>query len=98
MIIRYECNCDGRRVEAAVEFDGSGKGTLVRADNDYVREALEEALRTPLQYETGEFRDGALASVPVYARPGTREHARGMFNPHFLLRKGIQGVAIEDEL
>ncbi|MGE5584062.1 MAG: hypothetical protein ACM309_00760 [Bacillota bacterium] len=98
MIIRYQCCVDGRRAEAAVEFDRSGKGTLVRADNDYIRDALEEALRTRLQYETGEFRDGALASVPIYAEPGTPEHARGMFNPRMLLQKGIQSVAIEGEL
>ncbi len=98
MIIRYECNYNGERVEAAVEFDGSGKGTILRADNDYIRLTLEEALRTPLQYETGEFRDGALASVPVYAKPGTPEHARGMFNPHMLLQRGIQSVAVEGKL
>ncbi|MGE5593812.1 MAG: hypothetical protein ACM3X3_09060 [Betaproteobacteria bacterium] len=98
MIIRYRCNYNGQRMEAEVEFDKSGKGTLVRADNDYIRDALEEALRTPLQYETGEFRDGALASVPIYAKPGTPEHARGMINPFILVRKGIQVAAIEGEL
>ncbi len=99
MIIRYSCRrVDGTRSEAAVEFDKSGRGSLLRADDDYLRGALEETLRTAIDYETGEFRDGALASVPVHATPGTPEHARGMINPFVLVQKGIHVVAIEGEL
>jgi len=98
MIIRYGCNYNGQRVEAEVEFDRSGKGTIRRADNGYIRAALEEALRTPLQYETGEYKDGALASVPVDAKPGTPEHARGMFNSPALVGTGIQVIEVKGEL
>lgn len=98
MIIRYGCNYNGQRVEAEVEFDRSGKGTIRRADNDYIREALAEVLRTPLQYETGEYREGALASVPVDAKPGTPGHARGMFNPPALVNKGIRVIEVKGEL
>lgn len=49
MILRYACKyVDGRTVEGEVEFDSSGRGTITRADDSYIREALETALSSTL--------------------------------------------------
>lgn len=97
MIVSYACNyTDGRTVRGEIEFASSGKATITRADDSYMRNALETALNSVLTYETGELRDGALATVPVRAEPGTVEHARGMINPRILMEKGIGVVQIED--
>ncbi len=95
MRIRYRCVRDGQTLHALVEFDSTGAGRIVYADDDYIREALEIALATTLEYETGEYRNGALATIPVRAEPGTPEHADGMVNPSILLEKGIGTVQIE---
>ena len=97
VIIRYACNyADGRTARGEIEFDPSGTATITRADDEYIRDALDAALNAALEYETGEYRDGALASVPVHAEPGTPEHARGMVNPRILMERGIGVVQIED--
>lgn len=95
MRIRYQYVTDGQPVNALVEFDSTGAGRIVYADDAYIREALETALATTLEYETGEYRNGALATIPVRAEPGTPEHADGMVNPSILLEKGIGTVQIE---
>ncbi len=95
MVIRYACKYgDGKTVESEVEFDSSGKGTITRADDSYIREALEIALSSTLTGETGECRDGALATVPFVAEPGTVLHALGMVNPPVLLERGVTVVEI----
>lgn len=95
VIVRYACNyTDGRTVRGEIEFAPSGKATITRADDSYIRNALEAALNATLEYETGELRDGALATVPVRAEPGTPEHADGMINPQSLIEKGIATVEI----
>lgn len=96
MRIRYQYTRDGQALNALVEFDHSGAGRIVYADDAYIKDALETALNSVLTYETGELRDGALATVPVRAEPGTVEHARGMINPRILMEKGIGVVQIED--
>ncbi|MBP7892863.1 MAG: hypothetical protein KA063_04935 [Firmicutes bacterium] len=96
MRIRYQYTRDGQALNALVEFDHSGSGHIVYADDAYIRNALEAALNATLEYETGELRDGALATIPVRAEPGTPEHADGMVNPRILIDKGIGVVQIED--
>ncbi len=99
MIIRYACRyADGRTVEGEVEFDSSGKGTIIRADDSNIREALEIALSSTLEGETGEYRDGALATVPFVAEPGTILHALGMINPPVLLERCVTVVEIIGDL
>jgi hypothetical protein len=99
VITRFACNyTDCTRVEAEIEFDATGKGVIRRADDSYIREALEDALVTPVECEVGEYRDGALASVPKVAEPGTPLHARAMAHSPALLEKGIRLVGIEGEL
>lgn len=96
MILRFACNyTDGKRAEAEVEFDAAGKGIIRRADDSYIRSALEEALATPIQCEVSEYRDGALATGPAVAQPGTPLHAMAMGGSRTLLAKGIQMIAIE---
>ena len=98
VILRLACNyTGGRTVIAEVEFDATGKGTIRRADDSYIREALEEALATPIEYETGMFKCGVLASVPVVAQPGTPRHARAMCGSHFLISKGMICIGVEGE-
>lgn len=97
MIVRYACRyTDGRTVRGEVVFDESGQATITRADDSYIRQALESALSSTIEYTAGEVRDGALTSVPVIAKPGTVEHAIGMVNPLMLLAAGIVVVQIED--
>lgn len=98
MRIRYRYLRDGQTLNALVEFDHTGAARIVYADDAYIRDALETALGSTLEYETGQCRDGALASAPVRGEPGTVEHARGMINPHILMEKGIGVVQIEDPL
>lgn len=99
MILGYECRyANGKRVEAEVEFDARGNAAIRWADDAYMRKALEEALKTPIRGETSEYRDGALATGPIIAQPGTVEHALAMINPHMLLSKGIVTFKIEGEM
>lgn len=96
MILRFACRyTDGRIAKAEVEFDSTGKGFIRRADDSYIRSALEEALVTPIQCEVSECRNGALATGPAVAQPGTPLHAMAMIASRTLLEKGIQMVAIE---
>lgn len=81
-------------MNAVIEFDNAGMARIASADDLFIRGALEDALNTVLEYETGELRNGALATIPVRAEPGTPEHARGMINPRILLEKGIATVEI----
>lgn len=90
MIIRgYACNdADGRTARGEIEFDPSGAATITRVDDEYIGDALDAALSAALEYETREYRDGALASVPVHAEPDTAEHARGMVNLRIFVDTG----------
>ena len=98
MIVRFACRyADGRIAKAEVELDSTGKGFVRRADDSYIRGALDEALGTPIQCEVSECRDGALATGPRVAQPGTPLHAMAMIGCHALLDKGIQMVAVEGE-
>ena len=81
-------------MNAVIEFDNAGMARIASADDSFIRGALEDALNTVLEYETGALRNGALATIPVRAEPGTPEHARGMINPRILLEKGIAAVEI----
>ena len=94
MRIQYRYMLDGKPMNAVIEFDNAGMARIASADDSFIRGALEDALNTVLEYETGELRNGALATIPVRAEPGTPEHARGMINPRILLEKGIAAVEI----
>lgn len=94
MRIHYRYMLDGKPMNAVIEFDNAGMARIASADDLFIRGALEDALNTVLEYETGELRNGALATIPVRAEPGTPEHARGMINPRILLEKGIATVEI----
>lgn len=94
MRIHYRYMLDGKPMNAVIEFDNAGMARIASADDSFIRGALEDALNTVLEYETGELRNGALATIPVRAEPGTPEHARGMINPRILLEKGIAAVEI----
>ena len=76
MRIHYRYMLDGKPMNAVIEFDNAGMARIASADDSFIRGALEDALNTVLEYETGELRNGALATIPVRAEPGTPEHAR----------------------
>lgn len=99
MIIRYTGPTkEGRLGQVAVEFDKTGRGYVIESDSDVLKEAIEKALKAPISTEIGELRDGAIATVPLLAQPGTPQHAMAMINPGMLLEQGIRVVAIEGEM
>lgn len=96
MIVRYayEHAAYGRR-EAEVTFDASGVGRITRADDDYIKAALAEALSTALYGEVGEYRNGALLTISKTVSPGSIEHMNAMINPSILVDKGIRVVGLD---